>query len=92
MARDPSHPTAQPADERTTVHTEHPAGQPYAGRSHDEAVAARKQERQRAQEQAGGHMAVEGTAADPKHSCGELSDAGKRVWQTGSGLDGGGKV
>lgn len=92
MARDPSHPTAQPADEKTTVHTEHPAGQPYAGRSHDEAVAARRHERQRAQEQPGGGMAVEGTAADPKHSCGELSDAGKRVWQTGSGLDGGGKA
>jgi hypothetical protein len=55
-------------------------------------VAARKQERQRAQEQSGGHMAVEGTTADPKHSSGELSEEGKRVWRTGSGLDGGGKA
>jgi hypothetical protein len=92
MARDPSHPAAQPADERTTVDTEHPEGQPYAGRSHDEAVAARKHQRQRAQESPGGKMAVDGTGADPKHSRGDLSEDGKRVWQTGSGLDGGGKA
>ena len=65
--------------------------QDYAGRSHDEAVAARKKHRQRAQEQAGGEMAVEGTEADAQHSCGELSERGKQVWRSGSGMDGGGK-
>jgi hypothetical protein len=32
----------------------------YAGRSHDEAVAARHRQKQKAQEQAGGEMAIEG--------------------------------
>ncbi|REE23077.1 hypothetical protein B0G71_6312 [Paraburkholderia sp. BL27I4N3] len=64
----------------------------YAGKSHDEAVAARKKERQRAQEQAGGEMAVDGTAADATHSSGELSERGKDVWRRGSGMDGGGKI
>ena len=63
----------------------------YAGKSHDEAVAARKKEKQRAQDQAGGDMAVDGTQADQTHSSGELSEAGKRAWRTGSGMDGGGK-
>lgn len=36
----------------------------HAGKSHDEAVAARKKEKQRAQEQAGGEMAVDGTEAN----------------------------
>jgi hypothetical protein len=66
--------------------------QNYAGRSHDEAVAARKDKKQKAQEQAGGDMAIEGTEADAQHSCGELSDKGKQVWRQGSGLDGGGKI
>jgi hypothetical protein len=60
----------------------------YAGRSHDEAVAARHKQKQKAQEQAGGVMAIEGMEADAEHSCGELS---KQVWRTGSGIDGGGK-
>jgi hypothetical protein len=64
----------------------------YAGKSHDEAVAARKHEKQRAQEQPGGEMAVDGTEADKTHSCGELSERGKEVWRKGSGMDGGGKV
>ncbi|WP_459706550.1 hypothetical protein [Paraburkholderia sp. 2C] len=63
----------------------------YAGRSHDEAVAARHGQKQKAQEQAGGVMAIEGTEADGKHSCGELSRQGKQVWRTGSGINGGGR-
>jgi hypothetical protein len=64
----------------------------YAGRSHDEAVAARHGQKQKAQEQAGGEMAIEGTESDRDHSCGELSERGKQVWRTGSGIDGGGKA
>ncbi|MFM0055795.1 hypothetical protein [Paraburkholderia phytofirmans] len=64
----------------------------YAGKSHDEAVAARNKEKQRAQEQAGGEMAVDGTEADATHSSGELSERGKEVWRRGSGMDGGGKI
>jgi hypothetical protein len=63
----------------------------YAGRSHDEAVAARKKEKQRSQEQPGGEMAVDGTQADATHSSGELSERGKEVWRQGGGIDGGGK-
>jgi hypothetical protein len=63
----------------------------YAGRSHDEAVAARHRKKQRAQEQAGGEMAMEGTEADATHSCGELSERGKQVWRSGSGINGGGR-
>jgi hypothetical protein len=62
----------------------------YAGRSHDEAYAARKGKKQPAQEQAGGEMAVEGSEADDRHSSGQLSERGKQVWRTGSGIDGGG--
>jgi hypothetical protein len=62
-----------------------------SGKSHDEAVAARKGQRQKAQEQPGGEMAVEDTQSDATHSCGELSEQGKKVWRTGAGLDGGGK-
>jgi hypothetical protein len=54
-------------------------------------VAVRKGQRQRAQEQPGGDMAVVGTEADPQHSCGELSEQGKMAWRTGNGMDGGGK-
>ncbi|MFL9895466.1 hypothetical protein P0D71_26515 [Paraburkholderia sp. RL17-383-BIF-A] len=64
----------------------------YAGKSHDEAVAARKKVKQKAQEQPGGEMAVEGTEADALHSSGELSERGKEVWRRGSGMDGGGKI
>jgi hypothetical protein len=64
----------------------------YAGKSHDEAVAARKKEKQRAQDQAGGDMAVDGTQADQAHSSGELSERGKEAWRKGSGMDGGGKT
>ncbi|MFM0718664.1 hypothetical protein PQQ53_33905 [Paraburkholderia strydomiana] len=64
----------------------------YAGKSHDEAVAARKKEKQRAQEQPGGEMAVDGKQADKLHSSGELSERGKEVWRKGSGMDGGGKT
>ncbi|WP_133646482.1 hypothetical protein [Paraburkholderia flava] len=63
----------------------------HAGKSHDEAVAARKQQKQKAQEQPGGDMAVDNTQADATHSAGELSEKGKQVWRTGSGIDGGGK-
>ena len=63
----------------------------YAGRSHDEAVAARHKQKQKAQEQAGGEMAIEGTESDATHSCGELSERGKQVWRSGSGINGGGR-
>lgn len=63
----------------------------YAGRSHDEHMALRKQKKQRAQEPPGGDMAVDDTAPDREHSSGELSSRGKEVWQRGAGLDGGGK-
>lgn len=63
----------------------------HSGKSQDERVAARKQEKQRSLEQPGGEMAVEGTEADEQHSSGELSEAGKRAWRTGTGMDGGGK-
>jgi hypothetical protein len=63
----------------------------HSGKSQDERVAARKQEKQRSLEPPGGEMAVEGTEADEQHSCGELSEAGKRAWRTGTGMDGGGK-
>jgi len=66
--------------------------QRYAGQSHDEAVAARKNRKQRAQEQADGVMAVDGTEADSAHGRGKLSEHGKQVWRTGSGLDGGRKA
>lgn len=65
--------------------------QDYAGRSHDEAMAARHKQKQKAQEQAGGEMAIDGTEADAEHSCGELSERGKQVWRSGSGINGGGK-
>ena len=48
-------------------------------------------EKQKAQEQAGGEMAIDGTEADAEHSCGELSERGKQVWRSGSGINGGGK-
>ncbi|SDD50046.1 hypothetical protein [Paraburkholderia lycopersici] len=63
----------------------------YAGRSHDERVAQRKREKQRALEPPGGEMAVHGTAPDATHSSGELSQQGKEVWRRGAGIDGGGK-
>jgi hypothetical protein len=64
----------------------------HSGKSHDEALSARKKEKQRSLEQPGGDMAVEGTQADETHSSGKLSERGKQVWRTGSGLDGGGKT
>ena len=63
----------------------------YAGKSHDEALAARKNQKQKSQEQAGGEMAIEGTEGDATHSCGELSERGKQVWRSGSGINGGGR-
>jgi hypothetical protein len=63
----------------------------YAGRSHDERVAQRKREKQRAQEPPGGSMAEHGTQPDSHHSSGELSQQGKEVWRKGAGIDGGGK-
>lgn len=63
----------------------------YADRSHDEVIAARHKLKQKAQEQAGGEMAIEGTEADAEHSCGELSERGKQVWRSGSGINGGGR-
>lgn len=64
----------------------------YSGRSHDERVAKRKREKQRAQEPPGGEMAVHGTEPDAQHSSGELSERGKDVWRKGAGIDGGGKT
>jgi len=63
----------------------------HAGKSQDERVAARKGEKPRSLEQPGGEMAVDATEADATHSSGELSEAGKAAWRTGSGMDGGGK-
>lgn len=63
----------------------------HSGRSQDERVAARQQQKQRSLEPPGGDMAVDGTEADETHSSGELSEAGKRAWRTGTGMDGGGK-
>lgn len=63
----------------------------HSGKSQDERVAARQQQKQRSLEPPGGEMAVDGTEADETHSCGELSEAGKRAWRTGTGMDGGGK-
>jgi hypothetical protein len=64
----------------------------YAGKSHDEALAAREKQKQRSQEQPGGDMAVDDTQADATHSSGELSERGKEVWRQGHGMDGGGKI
>ncbi len=63
----------------------------HSGKSQDERVAARKHRKQPSLEQPGGEMAVDGTQADATHSSGQLSEAGKRAWQTGTGMDGGGK-
>ncbi|RFU47931.1 hypothetical protein [Paraburkholderia sp. DHOC27] len=64
----------------------------HAGRSHDERVAARKQEKQKAQEQPGGSKAIAGTEPNATRSSGELSEEGKEVWRKGAGIDGGGKI
>lgn len=63
----------------------------YAGRSHDERISQRKDEKQRALEPPGGDKAVHGTAPDSHHSSGQLSPTGKEVWRRGAGIDGGGK-
>ncbi|WP_013591954.1 hypothetical protein [Paraburkholderia phenoliruptrix] len=60
----------------------------YAGKSHDERVAARKGKPVAAQEQPGGEMAVPGSMPDESHSCGELSEAGKRAWRQGNTIGG----
>ncbi|RKP56428.1 hypothetical protein [Pararobbsia silviterrae] len=62
----------------------------YAGRSHDEAYAARKGHPVRAQEPPGGAMAIAEGEADPARGGGLLSARGRAVWQTGPGMDGGG--
>ena len=64
----------------------------YAGRSQEDRIAQRKGKAQTSQEQPGGSMAVPGTEPDKDHSSGELSEEGKQVWRTGSGIDGGGKT
>jgi hypothetical protein len=64
----------------------------YAGRSQEDRIAQRKEQKPRAQEQPGGAMAREGTQPDKERSSGELSEKGKEVWRTGSGIDGGGKT
>ncbi|WP_345815640.1 hypothetical protein AAGS40_15350 [Paraburkholderia sp. PREW-6R] len=64
----------------------------YAGKSHDEAVAARNKEKQPSQQPPGGDMAVDGTQPDKEHSSGDLSERGKEVWRRGNGIDGGGKI
>jgi hypothetical protein len=63
----------------------------HAGQSHDDRVATRKQEKQRAHEPPGGSKAIEGTQPDATHSSGQLSEEGKAVWRRGAGIDGGGK-
>lgn len=64
----------------------------YAGRSQEERIARDKATKQRAQEQPGGAMAQEGTEPDKHNSSGKLSEEGRKAWQTGTGIDGGGKV
>jgi hypothetical protein len=64
----------------------------YAGRTQEERRAQRKNEKQKSQEQPGGAMAEPGTEPDRTHSSGKLSEEGKRAWQTGTGIDGGGKT
>ncbi|MFM0326862.1 hypothetical protein [Caballeronia glebae] len=64
----------------------------YAGRSQEERIAQRKGKKQTAQEQPGGAMAEPGTEPDKDHSSGVLTEEGKQVWRTGSGIDGGGKT
>ena len=63
----------------------------HAGQSQDQRIAARKRKKQKAQEQPGGSMAVEGTQPDAAHSSGQLSEEGTEVWRKGAGIDGGGK-
>lgn len=72
--------------------TANPTNTNYAGRTQEERRAQRKGEKQRAQEQPGGPMAEPGTEPDQHNSSGKLSNEGKRTWQTGSGIDGGGKT
>ncbi|KQR76783.1 hypothetical protein ASG35_16370 [Burkholderia sp. Leaf177] len=72
--------------------TDKPTDTNYAGRSQEERRAQRKGEEQVAQEQPGGPMAEKGTEPDTNNSSGKLSDEGKKAWQTGSGIDGGGKT
>lgn len=64
----------------------------YAGRSQEDRIAQRKGTPQRSQEQPGGPLARPGTEPDKEHSSGELTEEGKQVWRTGSGIDGGGKT
>jgi hypothetical protein len=64
----------------------------YAGRSQEDRIEREKQQRQTSQEQSGGDMAQPGTEADKERSSGELTERGKQVWRTGSGIDGGGKT
>ncbi len=64
----------------------------YAGRSQEDRIAQEKREKPFAQEQAGGDMAKPGTEPDKDHSCGELTERGKEVWRSGSGIDGSGKT
>src|SRR6478609_2018670 len=49
----------------------------YAGRSQEDRIAQRKEQKPRAQEQPGGAMAREGTQPDKERSSGELSEKGK---------------
>lgn len=64
----------------------------YAGRSQEERIEQRKGVKQPAQEQPGGDLAEPGTEADKDNSSGKLTEDGKKVWRTGSGIDGGGKT
>jgi hypothetical protein len=77
----------KPPEEKATMTTTN-----YAGRTQEERRAHRKGEKQKSQEQPGGKMAEEGTEPDQTHSSGKLSEEGKRAWQTGTGIDGGGKT
>nr|WP_084515468.1 hypothetical protein [Burkholderia sp. WSM2230] len=64
------------------------ATETYAGRTQDDRAAQRAGTRVPAQEQPGGKMAVDGTKPDASHSCGELSEEGKRAWQQGNTVGG----
>lgn len=60
----------------------------YAGRSHDDRVAARNGAPVPAQQQPGGELAEPGTAPAPNASCGQLSEKGKQVWREGVTIGG----
>ena len=60
----------------------------HVARKTEKIMAAWHMQKQKAREQAGGEMAIEATETDAEHSCGQLSERGKQVWRSGSGMNG----